>query len=200
MHKSLILFGPVHFALGWLPKPDPTEPLPLNSQDDEDTELMEEEDEDTELMPRLETKAAVDPQPKSTAMKQVAASCTNPMMIATLGALILSLIEPARAAFVDSSLYQTMRVAGDATTPLMLANLGAGMALHMKAQAAGDSNAAQLDRKLVFAVVLGRLVLCPLATVLVLATSYGHEQSPSHNDFRGCFRQIACALKMINFH
>ena len=64
-----------------------------------------------------------------------------------------------------------MRVAGDATTPLMLANLGAGMALHMKAQATGDSNAAQLDRKLVIAVVLGRLVLCPLATVIVIAAA-----------------------------
>ena len=63
-----------------------------------------------------------------------------------------------------------MAFSGGATTPLMLANLGAGMALHMREAPKGKE---RLPRRLVAAVVLGRLVLCPLATLGVLAAGTG---------------------------
>ena len=159
---SLVLFGPVNFALGWHPASDAA----ARNQDEEQSQLM---------TAPLSPAAAAAPQGKGGAeggalrhVRTALGSLANPMMVASVAGMVLSLIEPLRARYVQSSLFQSMAFSGAATTPLMLANLGAGMALHMREAPKGKE---RLPRRLVAAVVLGRLVLCPLATLGVLAAA-----------------------------
>ena len=197
---ALILFGPVYFVLGWQPQRGGSlSDEGDGDEDDEGARLMEGVGESAD--PHSIYDAAPDKaggkaegsdsgslsasngsgggggggSSSSTLAGQLASSCANPMLVASMVSVLLSLIEPLRSRFVQSALWQTMRTAGDATTPLMLANLGAGMALHMKQSTAPplprQPQQQQLPRRLVIAVVLGRLVVCPVATVAILAAA-----------------------------
>ena len=120
--------------------------------------------------------------------KNMKATCSNPMLIATCIALSIAMVEDLRSWFVGSVVFEAMKVNGQATPPIMVANLGATMALSTAMGSGGGghdgaSGAAAdrrtdeqrrrapqfLPRRVVLGVVVGRLIVVPMATLLLVA-------------------------------
>ena len=86
----------------------------------------------------------------------------NPPLLASFTGVTLACISPIREAFLGTVLFDSIQSIGVASPPVMLINLGAQMSLQDRS--AGRA----VPFRLMFSIVIGRLVLMPLGTSIVI--------------------------------